>query len=51
MTEEERLKVAKERIEFILKTYQVDMYYDYDDEECICIKGNTSMRVSIDYNV
>jgi hypothetical protein len=33
MSEEERLSIAKERIEFILKTYQVricceDSYYD-----------------------
>lgn len=39
MTEEERLAIAKERIEFVLKTYQVYIYYDEDDGYLICIKG------------
>ena len=42
MTEEERLTIAKERIEFILKTYNVkirceDTYYD---EFYLCVEND-----------
>lgn len=48
MSEEERLAIAKERIEYILKTYQVQIYFDYDDGDCITIIGNSSKRICID---
>jgi len=49
MSEEERLSIAKESIEFILKTYQVEIGYDDSyDEIVIYINHNFKKRVSID---
>lgn len=49
MSEEERLVIAKERIESILKSFDVMFYYDDDDGDCICINGDSSKRICIDY--
>ena len=50
MSEEERLKIAKERIEYIFKTYMV--YVDYNDDEGFIIMCAESLkRIELDCNV
>ena len=52
MTEEERLAIAKERIEFILKTYDVVLGYDeFYDTNVLYVKNNFSKRIELKDNV